>query len=150
MSLQILWDEYRASHPDGYGYSRFCDLFREFEHRLSPVMRQHHVAGEKAFVDYSGKRVPIVDPRTGEIGEVELFVGVLGASNLTFATLTATQKLHDWIGAHVRLFVFLGGVPIRLRRVLRRAQGRRRPAVHPPLVARPGRRGLHAVRQLRR
>ncbi len=111
MSLQILWDEYRAGHPDGYGYSRFCDLFREFERRLSPVMRQQHVAGEKAFVDYSGKRVPIVDPRTGEVGEVELFVGVLGASNLTFATLTPTQKLHDWIGAHVRMFAFFGGVP---------------------------------------
>jgi transposase len=50
----VLWEEYRQSEPDGYGYSRFCDLFREFERRLSPVMRQHHVAGDKVFVDYSG------------------------------------------------------------------------------------------------
>jgi transposase len=111
MSLQILWDEYRAAHPDGYGYSRFCDLFREFERRLSPVMRHSHVAGNKVFVDYSGKRVPIVDPDTGEITEVELFVGVLGASNLTFATLTPTQQLSHWIGAHIRMFAFFGGVP---------------------------------------
>jgi transposase len=48
----VLWEEYRDGHPDGYGYSRFCDLFREFERRLSPVMRQHHAAGDKVFVDY--------------------------------------------------------------------------------------------------
>ena len=64
VTLMILWEECRAAIPDGYGYSRFCDLFREFERRLSPVMRQQHNAGEKVFVDYSGKRLPITDPLT--------------------------------------------------------------------------------------
>jgi hypothetical protein len=59
VSLLILWEEYNAVHPQGYAYSRFCQLFREFERRLSPTMRQTHVAGHKAFVDYSGKKVPI-------------------------------------------------------------------------------------------
>ena len=76
----VLWEEYRDSHPDGYGYSRFCDLFRSFERRLSPVMRQHHVAGDKTFVDYSGKRIAIADGATGEIRAAEIFVAVLGAS----------------------------------------------------------------------
>jgi transposase len=62
VNLLVLWDEYREVHPEGYAYSRFCQLFREFERRLSPTMRQQHVAGDKAFVDYSGKRVPIADP----------------------------------------------------------------------------------------
>jgi transposase len=74
-------------------------------------MRQHHVAGEKAFVDYSGKRISIVDPTTGEIHEAEIFVGVLGASNLTYAEATWTQQLPDWTGAHVRMFRFFGGAP---------------------------------------
>ena len=65
VNMMILWEEYRAAHPEGYGYSRFCDLMRGFERRLSPVMRQHHVAGDKVFVDYSGKRVEIVNPVTG-------------------------------------------------------------------------------------
>ena len=78
VNMMILWEEYRASHPDGYGYSRFCDLFRGFERRLTPVMRQHHVAGDKVFVDYSGKRIGIVNPATGEIREAEIFVAVLG------------------------------------------------------------------------
>jgi len=74
-------------------------------------MRQHHVAGDKAFVDYSGKRIAIVDPTTGEIREAEIFVGVLGASNLTYAEATWTQALPDWTGAHVRMLRFFGGAP---------------------------------------
>ena len=79
VTLLILWEEYRAVHPGGYGYSRFCDLFRSFEKRLSPTMRQDHVAGDKVFVDYSGKKIAIADPLTGEICEAEIFVAVLGA-----------------------------------------------------------------------
>jgi hypothetical protein len=51
VNLMVLWEEYRAAHPSGYAYSRFCELFREYERRLSPVMRQHHVAGDKVFVE---------------------------------------------------------------------------------------------------
>lgn len=111
VTLQILWEEYRAVHPGGYGYSRFCELFRGFEGRLSPTMRQDHVAGDKVFVDYSGKKLAIVDPTTGEIREAEIFVAVLGASNYTYAEAAWTQTLPDWIGAHVRMFRFFGGVP---------------------------------------
>ena len=111
VTLQILWDEYRAVHPGGYGYSRFCELFRSFERRLSPTMRQEHVAGDKVFVDYSGKKIAIVDPRTGEIREAELFIAVVGASSFTYAEATWTQALPDWIASHVRMLRFLGGVP---------------------------------------
>lgn len=111
VTLQILWDEYRAVHPGGYGYSRFCELYRGFERRLSPTMRQEHVAGDKVFVDYSGKKIAIADPHTGEVREAELFVAVLGASGFTYAEATWTQTLPDWIGAHVRMFGFFGGVP---------------------------------------
>jgi transposase len=105
-----LWDEYRQTWPDGYGYSRFCELLRAFQKRLSPVMRQHHVAGDKLFVDYSGKRLEIRDPATGEIRVAEIFVAVLGASNYTFAEVTWSQTLPDWIGSHVRLFRHIDGV----------------------------------------
>jgi len=111
VNLLVLWEEYRAVHPEGYGYSRFCELFREFERRLSPTMRQQHVAGHKAFVDYSGKRVPITDPASGEVRMAEIFVAVLGASSLTYAEATWTQTLPDWIGAHVRMFRFYGAAP---------------------------------------
>ena len=111
VSLMILREEYQAVHPQGYGYSRFCDLYRAFERRLSPTMRQTHAAGHKAFVDYSGKKVPIVDPLTGEIRMAEIFIGVLGASNLTYAEASWTQTLPDWIGAHIRMFRFFDAAP---------------------------------------
>ena len=111
VNLMLLWEEYRAQQPDGYGYSRFCDLYREFERRLSPVMRQDHPAGDKLFVDYSGKKIGIADRETGEVHEAEIFVAVLGASSFTYAEASWTQTLPDWIGAHVRLFRALGGVP---------------------------------------
>jgi len=93
VTMMVLWEEYRAAQPDGYGCSRFCELFRGFERRLSPSMRQEHVAGDKVFVDYSGKKLAIVDPHTGEMREAEIFVAVLGASNFTYAEATWTQSL---------------------------------------------------------
>ena len=111
VSLMVLWEEYRAVHPEGYGYSRFCDLFRSFERRLTPVMRQHHEAGDKLFVDYSGKKIPIVDPGSGEVRQAEIFVGVMGASSYTYAEATWSQSLQDWIEAHVRMFRHLNAVP---------------------------------------
>jgi len=111
MTLGLLWQEYRELHPEGYGYSQFCELYRRWEGALEPVLRQHYMAGEKLFVDYAGQTVPVVDRRTGEVREAQIFVAVLGASNYTYAEATWTQGLPDWIGAHRRCFEFLGGMP---------------------------------------
>ncbi len=110
VTLQLLHVEYRELHPDGYGYTQFCEHYRRWCQNLRLSMRQIHHAGEKLFVDYAGKKPEIVDPKTGEVCEVELFVGVLGASNYTFAEATATQQIADWIQSHVRAFEYLGGV----------------------------------------
>jgi transposase len=117
VTLQLLWVEYRdaavargeAARP--YQYSQFCDRYRAWRKKLPLVMRQEHRAGEKAFVDYSGKRPAMIEPATGEIIEVELFVAVLGASNYTYAEATRTQTLPDWLWAHVRALEYFGGVP---------------------------------------
>lgn len=111
VTLQLLHDEYRQQHPEGYGYTAFCDRYREWLGRRGLVMRQVHVAGEAMFVDYSGKRPRIVDPRTGEVMMVELFVAVLGASGYTYAEATKTQRGPDWIASHVRALSYFGGVP---------------------------------------
>jgi transposase len=110
VTLQLLWGEHRAVHPDGFGYSRFCELYRAWEGRLSPTMRQTHVAGERMFVDYAGTTIDVVDAATGEVMRAQLFVAVLGACNYTYAEATWTQGLADWIGSHVRTFTFYGGV----------------------------------------
>ena len=103
VTLLIVWDEYIAANPGGYSYSRFCELYRGFEAKLSPTMRQTHAAGERLFVDYAGDGVPVVvDRLTGEIRMAQIFVAVLGASSFTFAHASWTQALPDWIDAHVR------------------------------------------------
>src|SRR6266566_4656409 len=111
VTLQLLWEEHRGVHPNGYGYSRFCELYRAWEARLSPTMRQSHVAGERMFVDYAGTTLEVIEPSTGEVMTAQLFVAVLGASNYTYAEATRTQGLSDWIGSHTRGFAFTGGVP---------------------------------------
>jgi len=110
VTLSLLWEEYRADHPEGYGYSRFCELYTNWEGKLSPVMRQRHLAGERLFVDYAGHMVDVIDPTTGEVRTAQLFVATLGASSYTFAEATWTQSLPDWIASHVRAFGFFGGV----------------------------------------
>lgn len=110
VTLALLHVEYLEKHHDGYRYTAFCEHYKRWLDRQRPVMRQTHVAGEKLFVDYSGDKPRIVDPATGEAHEVELFVAVLGASNLTYAEATRTQTVIDWISSHVRAFEYIGGV----------------------------------------
>jgi transposase len=112
VTLSILWDEYIARDPEGYRYSRFCELYRIWEGKLSVTMRQSHVGGDKLFVDYAGDTVPvIVDRLTGEVRHAQIFVAVMGASSFTYVEATWTQTLGDWIGAHTRALAAIGGVP---------------------------------------
>ena len=111
VTLELLHLEYLEAHPDGFRYTAFCDRYRAWHARTGIVMRQVHRAGEKGFVDYSGKRPHFTDPRTGETIECELFVAVLGASNYTYAEATLTQRLPDFIGSHTRAYSYFGGVP---------------------------------------
>lgn len=111
VTLMLLWEEYRTLAPTGFGYSWFCETYRAWAGRLKPTMRQVHIAGEKAFVDFSGKKIAVVDPQTGEVQEAEIFVGVLGASSYTWACAVWTQGLPDWIAAHVRMLEFFGRAP---------------------------------------
>jgi transposase len=112
VTLSILWDEYIAHNPEGYRYSRFCELYRIWEGKLSVTMRQTHTGGDKLFVDYAGDTVPvIIDRLTGETRQAQIFVAVMGASNFTYVEATWTQTLCDWIGAHTRALATIGGVP---------------------------------------
>jgi transposase len=111
VTRHLLWEEYRARHPLGYSYSQYCDLYRSYSVASDPRMVQTHKAGERVFVDYAGQTVPVIDPKTGEIREAQIFVGTLGASNFTFMEATWTQNLEDWIGSHVRMLSFFGGAP---------------------------------------
>ena len=111
---QLLWEEYKEQHPEGYGYTQFKEYYNRYKRTLNPSMRQIHYAGDKLFVDFSGLTVPIVDPVTGETKKAQIFVAVLGASGYTFVHAVSTQSTEDFIECHNRAFVFYGGIPNQL------------------------------------
>jgi transposase len=115
VTLQLLWGDYEAAARERgaqpYQYSQFCELYASWRDRRRLSMRQVHRPGEKLFLDYSGKKPRICDPETGEVTEVELFVGVLGASNYTFAEATHSQTVPDFCASTVRALEHFEAVP---------------------------------------
>jgi len=109
LTLLQLWVEYAKDNPGAYRYSRFCELYLCWKKKLNPTMRQRHRAGEKTFVDFSGKKPRVVDPKTGEATEAELFVGVLGASSYTYVEAVPNQSLEYWVKAHEGMGEYFGG-----------------------------------------
>lgn len=110
VTKQLLWEEYRDQHPDGYQYSQFCERYRQWQGGLTVTMRQTHTAGEKVFVDFSGDGIDLINPITGECKTATLFVAVLGASNLTYVEPVLSEDLPTWIACHIRAFEYFGGV----------------------------------------
>ncbi len=111
VTFELLWQEYKEHHPDGYGCSQFKEYYYKYKKRLNPSMRQTYIAGEKMFVDYSGVVVPVVNNKTGETSKAQIFVSVLGVSGYTFVHATPSQKKEDFIKSHVLAFEFYEGVP---------------------------------------
>jgi transposase len=109
--MQLLWEEYRDANPDGYRYSRFCELYQRWRKKLDVVMRQERKAGEKAFIDWAGSTIPIDDRVTGVAWQASLFVAALGASSYTWAEATRDQQMEAWLRAHIHAFDYWSGVP---------------------------------------
>lgn len=110
LTLKLLWTEYKEECPDGYQYSKYCEMFRQWKKSTRLSMRQNHVAGEKMFIDFSGVTVEYIDRGTGEIKRAEIFLSVLGGSSYTFAYAVPNQTIPSWIDAHIKAFDFFGGI----------------------------------------
>jgi transposase len=110
VTLRLVWLEWRAEHPDGWGYSQFCMRYNRWLGAQDVVMRLSWAAGERMFVDFSGDKAPYVEPDTGEVAQAEVFVAVLGASGMLYAEATRGQDIDSWVGAHVRAWSAYGGV----------------------------------------
>lgn len=110
-TLIQLWEEYRLLCPsDAYCYSQFTHYYRQYVHTIDVSMRQYYRAGEVCFVDFAGKRIPWTDSDAGEEHQAEIFVGVLGHSQLVYARAVRSQKLECWLEAHIKMFDYYGGV----------------------------------------
>jgi transposase len=115
VTLKLLWIEYRDKNPGGYGYTQFCDYYRNWAKTQSPTGRFLHKGGEVLEVDYAGLTVTIVNPETGETHQSPVFVATFPASNYLYVEVQPSQELCHWISGHVRAFEFFGGLPKILR-----------------------------------
>lgn len=111
VTKQLMWEEYLEKNPNGLMSSQFMDRYMVWSKKVNPVMHMEHKAGDKMFIDYAGKTLPIIDKDTGEISEVQFFVSILGASQYTYAEASSSQKKEDFIASVENALQFYGGVP---------------------------------------
>ncbi|MBD0375718.1 MAG: IS21 family transposase, partial [Flavisolibacter sp.] len=111
MTLLLLWEQYKRDHPKGYGITQLYKYYRLFANRIQAVMHIEHKAGDKLYIDFAGDKLTIVEQQTGEVKEVEVFVAILGCSQLTYVEAVYTQKKEDFIQACQQALFYFGGVP---------------------------------------
>ncbi len=114
VTLDLLWQEYRRKHPKGYSYPQFCYHFRMWRSLSSVSMHLEHKAGEKMFVDYTDKKLKIYERTTGKEKDIEVFVAILAASQLTYVEATGSQRKEDWLKANEHALSYFGGVPVKI------------------------------------
>jgi len=112
VTLLLLWREYKEQNNNGFSYSRFCHHYRMWLSKRQPSMHMVYKAGEKMFVDFTGKKMSIVDKKTGLLQELEIFVAILASSQLTYAECSLSQNKQDWIRLNENALHFYGGVPL--------------------------------------
>ncbi|MDD3655084.1 MAG: IS21 family transposase [Desulfotomaculaceae bacterium] len=110
VTLKLLWQEFQQVHPESHGYTRFCQLYRQWAQSHKISMRQRHKAGEKTFVDWAGQTMPLTDPVTGEVSQAQIFVAALGFSSYLYAEATPSQEKKYWLSCHVKAFRFYRGL----------------------------------------
>ena len=111
VTLYLLWEEYIQRNKDGFSYSRFCHHYKMWKGKQKPSMHIDHKAGDRMYTDFTGKKMHIVDPVTGEIRETEIFVAILGMSQLTYVEASFSQKLEDWIILNENALRYFDGAP---------------------------------------
>lgn len=111
VTRSLLWREYFDQYPNGYRLTQFCEYYRRWTKRVDPTMRIEYKAADKVLVDYAGKKLKVTDRATGEIKDVEVFVSILGASQLIYLEASPSQKKADFIASVENAILYYGGVP---------------------------------------
>lgn len=107
----LMWEEYISKHPDGYGKTQFCNHYNKWR-GVKPSMRIDHKAGDKLYVDYTGKKLQVIDKNSGECIDCEVFVSILGASQLIYVEATFSQRKEDFVTSVENALHFYKGVPL--------------------------------------
>lgn len=113
VTLRLLHGEYReecaARGEAATSYDRFCKRYRQFTVSRNVVSRVGRKAGGNMEVDWSGPTMSLVDPATGVVSQVYLFVACLPFSRYSYVEPALDMKQDTWLRCHVHAFEFLGG-----------------------------------------
>lgn len=112
ITKEMLWRKYREEHPDGYGYTQFKVYYARWQKPNTTVMHIEHKAGEKMYVDYAGEKLKIVDEQTGELIDLEVFITILGCSQLIYVEAMYSQTTEDFITGCENALHYYGGAPL--------------------------------------
>lgn len=111
MTIGLLWEQYHRQYPEGYAITQFYKYYSNYIKRSKPVMHLEHKAGDKVFIDFAGEKLSLVDTDSGELQEVEVFVAILGCSQLTYVAAVYSQRKEDLVRACENALHYFGGVP---------------------------------------
>jgi len=111
VTRQMLWQQYRQAHPNGLGLSQFKQYYAQWKAQVNPTMHMEHKAGDKMYIDFAGEKLHYTDPQNGQPQPVEVFVGILGASQLTYVEGVMTQQKEDLIAVCENTLHYYQGVP---------------------------------------
>ncbi len=112
---QLLWEEYRAEYPNGYGYTQFCHYLGQAKEKTDLRMHLNHKPGEMMMFDFAGEKLQYVDRETGEVIYCEVLVCVLPYSGYTYVEALPSQKQVDVMVGLGNALRFMGGVPRSLK-----------------------------------
>jgi len=111
VTRQMLWQQYRQGNPNGLGLSQFKQYYAQWKAQVNPTMHMEHKAGDKMYIDFAGEKLHYTDPQNGQPQPVEVFVGILGASQLTYVEGVMTQQKEDLIAVCENTLHYYQGVP---------------------------------------
>jgi len=111
VTRQMLWQHYRQGNPNGLGLSQFKQYYAQWKAQVNPTMHMEHKAGDKMYIDFAGEKLHYTDPQNGQPQPVEVFVGILGASQLTYVEGVMTQQKEDLIAVCENTLHYYQGVP---------------------------------------
>jgi transposase len=110
-TIENHWHTYMDLFANGLSRSQFYAHFHRIYKAPKGSFKIEHPYGEKLFLDFAGKHLHIIDKDTGEIREVEVFIGILPASQYIYVQATMSQNLTDFIDCTTKCLSFIGGVP---------------------------------------
>jgi transposase len=111
----LLWEEYIREYPEGFQYSRFCELLQDQMKLNQAVMHFVHHPAKLLEIDFAGDPLHYVDRPSGELIACPVYVAVLPFSGYSYVEALPETKLPQVVKALNHTLDYLQGVPLSVK-----------------------------------